>query len=157
LWGVKWKLVAQFLPYFGLLIFTQTLFSTIGHLLILNEKERAFMVAGWISAALMIIGIVAGAFISLIAIAQFYALAYITLVLIFNVLYLYIKVLNFKVKDVLLFWGPKITLSILLWLTIFMNLNMLKLVVLFFMVLHIIYSARREFKLILIKFKLIRE
>ena len=45
LWGAKWLKVADFLPYFGLLIYTQTLLSTVGQLLVLQGKEKEFLIS----------------------------------------------------------------------------------------------------------------
>lgn len=146
LWGMRWKQVAEFLPYFGLLIFTQTLLSTVGQLLILEGKEREFMISGWICAVFMLMGIVGGAFISLIGIAQFYSLAYISLVLLFNIIYIYIKALKFNVTDVLRFWIPKIIISIALWISIFFKLFMGKIILLIVLLLYILYNTRKEFK-----------
>jgi len=146
LWGVKWIKVAQFLPYFGLLIYTQTLLSTVGQLLILQGKEREYMISGWVSAFFLVAGIVLGATISLVAVAQYYALSFLLAVLTFNVLYIYIKTLAFKLNDVLWFWLPKILLSVLLWLTIFFNMMIMKFLILIILFLCILLENRKEVK-----------
>ncbi|MEZ5082516.1 MAG: oligosaccharide flippase family protein [Bacteroidales bacterium] len=46
LWGENWMLVADLLPYFGILIMFQTLISTTGHIYLLLEHERRFMLIG---------------------------------------------------------------------------------------------------------------
>ena len=50
LWGENWILVADLLPYFGILIIFQTLVSTTGHIFILLEREKTFMHIGVVSA-----------------------------------------------------------------------------------------------------------
>lgn len=153
LWGTKWLQVAAFLPYFGLLIFTQTMLSSVGQLLILKEKEKTFMISGWVSALFMVGGIVFGATISLIGIAQCYALSYISLVLVFNVCYVYINALKFNVKSVLLFWVPKIVLSLLLWGAIFFNMFLMKVALLSVLLCIILFEGRDEISKILFKKK----
>jgi teichuronic acid exporter len=153
LWGNKWLEVAEFLPYFGLLIFTQTMLSTVGQLLILTGKERAFMISGWVGAVFLVGGIVFGATVSLVGIAQFYALGYLLLVLIFNVVYVYIKTLKFNVSNILVFWLPKIVLSLILWLAIFFNINVLKLLTLFVLFLSILFESRKEISTVILKVK----
>ncbi|MCO5948251.1 lipopolysaccharide biosynthesis protein [Mucilaginibacter flavidus] len=150
LWGVKWIKVAQFLPYFGLLIYTQTLLSTVGQLLILQGKERQYMISGWVSAFFLVGGIIFGSTISLIAVAQYYALSFLLAVLTFNMFYSYIKTLNFKTPAVLWFWAPKIFLSILLWTAIFFNISIIKFAVLIALFLSILFESRTEIKKLII-------
>jgi O-antigen/teichoic acid export membrane protein/glycosyltransferase involved in cell wall biosynthesis len=126
LWGKSWAQVADLLPYFGLLIFTQALLSTSGHLLILYKKEKAFMICGWITAVFLISFIIFGATISLEGIAQFYSLSYIVFVLLLNVFYIYIKTLGLNKKRVLTFWLPKVGLSLLLWCCLYFRLEYLQ-------------------------------
>jgi len=101
LWGKNWLQVAVLLPYFGLLIFTQTLSSTCGSLLILYKKEREFMISGWVGAFFLISAIVIGAFISLKAIAQFYSISFFLFVLSFTVYYTFVYSLKFNKARVL--------------------------------------------------------
>jgi len=154
LWGNKWKEVAIFLPYFGLLIFTQTLLSTVGQLLILDEKESEFMISGWVGSAFLVAGIIIGAFISLIGVAQFYSLSYI-FVLIFNIIFLYIRTLKFNVRTTLGFWIPKIAFSFVLWIAIFFKMELLKMASVVLICIYIIFVSRKEIKLILSKASLI--
>ena len=126
LWGKNWVHVSELLPYFGLLIFTQSLLSTSGHLLILYKKERAFMISGWITALFLISFIVLGATISLEAIAQFYSLSYIVFIILLNVFYIYIKSLGLNKRRVYAFWLPKVVLSLLLWLCLYFRLDYLR-------------------------------
>ncbi len=126
LWGKNWIHVSELLPYFGLLIFTQSLLSTSGHLLILYKKERAFMISGWISALFLISFIIFGATISLEAIAQFYSLSFIVFVLLLNVFYIYIKNLGFNKRRVYAFWLPKMAFSLLIWLGLYFRQDYLR-------------------------------
>lgn len=144
LWGPNWLLVAELLPYFGLLIFTQTLLSTVGQLLILEGKERAFMISGWISAVFLVSSIIFGATFSLVKIAQFYSLAYILLVLNFNVFYVYIYILKFKKGPALLFWLTRVSFSTLIWFAIYFNLFPAKIVLLALLLAYLLFDSRNE-------------
>ena len=119
LWGKNWIGVSYLLPYFGLLMLTQTLLSTAGNILLLEHKERNMMVGGWISSAFMMGGIVLGSLFSIVKIAAFYSLFYILLVLPFNMVYLYYKTLGHSISLMLKFWMPKILVSLLMWMAIY--------------------------------------
>ncbi|MEP6611064.1 MAG: oligosaccharide flippase family protein [Mucilaginibacter sp.] len=153
LWGNNWIKVAEFLPYFGLLIYTQTLLSTVGSLLILQGKEREFMISGWIGAVFLIGGIVFGATISLLSIAKFYALSFLVPVLLMNVTYIYIGALKFNKYNALMFWVPKMLISVALWGAICYNLPLLKLTMLIILLLYTLYEGRVEFITVIRKIK----
>lgn len=119
LWGQNWIGVADLLPYFGLLVMTQTLLSTSGSILVLEGKEKQLMISGWVSAAFMVSGIMLGALISIKGIAEFYSLFYLLGVLPFNVYYVYLVHLKHATMNVLVFWVPKIILSVIIWYFIY--------------------------------------
>ena len=54
--------------------------STTGHVFILLEEERRFMILGVVSALLMVLAIVAGAFYSMMMVAIAYAFSYMVLI-----------------------------------------------------------------------------
>ena len=114
MWGSNWMGVADLLPFFGIVILMQTILSPVGNIYVLYEKERILFIIGGISAALLIAAIIAGAFFSIKHIACLYALSNI----IFNVplnMYLgFIRALQFKIKEVHIFWLPKVVLSLFL-------------------------------------------
>ena len=145
LWGNNWLKVAALLPYFGLLVMTQTLISTLGSIMVVQKEERSLMYAGWVGAAFMVIGIVFGATISLNGIAAFYSLAYILLVLPFNVIYIIKSKLRF-ISSLYIFWLPKIILSIIMWLAIYNNLHWLLISGLLIWVALTFANARIEIK-----------
>lgn len=144
LWGEAWMGVAKFLPYFGLLLLSQSLLSTVGNILVLIKREEILRISGWISAAVIVSSIAYGASISLIAIAQIYSLAFIALVLPFHLFYVYIKVLKFSPRLMFQFWGPNILFSLALWFTCFYHAELLRLAILaaFFTVMA--FNARLE-------------
>jgi O-antigen/teichoic acid export membrane protein len=146
LWGRDWARVADLLPYFGLLIFTQSLLSTSGHLLILYKKERAFMISGWISAFFLIGFIVMGATVSLEAIAQMYSLAFIVFVLLLNIFYIYIKSLGLRKGRVYAFWLPKMAFTLLIWLCLYFRQDYLRNVGVAAFSIYVLLSSRQLLK-----------
>lgn len=126
LWGEKWHEVGDLLPYFGLLIFCQSMLSTVGNILVLVAEERALMICGLIGSVIMIASICVGSLFSVMAIAQLYSLVFIVIILPLNFVYIYIKTLKFNVKEISLFWIPFIVTSLVIWIGIFLQLPLLK-------------------------------
>lgn len=145
LWGEDWMAVAKLLPYFGLLVMTQTLMSTLGSILVVQGKERTLMYSGWINAIFMVSGIIAGSFFSITSIAAFYAIAYIGFVIPFNVIYVLAVQLKF-VTGIVGFWLPRLLLSFLMWVAIYNNYYNMLLAALICWVSLILWSARTELK-----------
>ncbi|MGN8071705.1 oligosaccharide flippase family protein [Mucilaginibacter sp. 22184] len=153
LWGKNWLQVAVLLPYFGLLIFTQTLSSTCGSLLILYKKEREFMISGWVGAFFLISAIVIGAFISLKAIAQFYSISFFLFVLSFTVYYTFVYSLKFNKARVWGFWMPKILFSTLIWLSLYFDVLLMKQVLLGLLTAYLFFDCRKEIGKIILLIK----
>jgi len=114
MWGENWMRVADILPYFGVMIFIQTLLATLGNIYVLHEKEKTLFYIGISAAVVMISAIVAGAFFSMVHIACFYALSNILFNVPANMYFGFIKALKFSVKEVLVFWLPKLILTLAL-------------------------------------------
>lgn len=144
LWGEAWLGVAEFLPYFGLLLLSQSLLSTVGNILVLVKREEVLRISGWISAAIIVSAIAAGASVSLIAIAQYYSLAFIVLVLPMQLFYVYIHTLKFPAKTMLAFWGPNILFSLALWFTVYFQLELPRLILLIAFFITMVFNAREE-------------
>jgi O-antigen/teichoic acid export membrane protein len=144
LWGSAWMGVAKLLPFFGLLLLSQSLLSTVGNILVLVKKEEVLRISGWLSALAIITGIVFGSTISLLAIAQFYSLSFILLVLPLNLFYVYVHTLKYPMRTMLLFWGPKILCSAGLWLTCFYNMEILRVVLLVVFLMSMLWNSRSD-------------
>jgi O-antigen/teichoic acid export membrane protein len=144
MWGSQWMMVTDLLPYFGLLILTQTLFSTIGSILVIERKEKALMYSGLVGAVCVILGIIYGIFISLTAVAAFYALSYIVLVLPFTLFYIMKRVLRFKEPVRLLL--PQLILSLLIWLCLYFQQDELLVASLILWLINIIVNSLPELK-----------
>ncbi len=146
LWGKDWMAVSNLLPYFGLLLFSQSLLSTTGNILVLLEKEPVMRLSGWFSAVATIGGIVYGACHSLTAIAQFYSLAFIIVVLPFNLFYLFIGALRFNKKEMLWFWVPIIVASATVWAGCFFESERGKLAGVLLLFLPVLQHVRTEMR-----------
>lgn len=144
LWGQSWIAVAGLLPYFGLLIFGQSLLSTTGNVLVLLNKERNLMIGGWVGAFFTIAGISIGAFYSVKGIAQFYSLFFIIFVLPFNAIYIFKNALAFNLRQLLIFWPPIILISVGIWLSCYFEHTAAKLTLLLIMFGYLTISSRRE-------------
>ena len=143
LWGESWMGVATLLPYFGLLVLTQTLTSTLGSFLIVQNEEKALMFTGWISSFFMVGGIVVGSFFSLQSIAAFYSLAYLVLALPFSVIYVFVLRLKFT-KGITEFWMTRIFLSFIIWLAIYKEIYFLLLISIILWIILVFWNARNE-------------
>lgn len=146
LWGATWFKVSKLLPYFGILILTQSLLSTTGSILVLQGKEKTLMYSGWVGAVLLIAGIVIGSMYSLEAIAQLYSLFFISLVLPFNIYYVFFKNLGFSAKQLLYFWLPIVALSLLSWVACYFENSAWKTLFVAFFCINTIYSSRCEIR-----------
>lgn len=126
LWGPSWAMVAQYLPYFGLLILTQPLLSTIGNFLVLQGKDKTLMYSGWITSVFIVGSILFGAMFSMMAMVQAYSLCFLLFVLPYNIFFVYYRVLGFNAGVLFRFWFPVLGLSIGIWLGCFLDLQLLK-------------------------------
>lgn len=144
LWGENWIGVAQFLPYFGLLLLSQSLLSTVGNILVLVKREEVLRISGWVSAAVIVSSIAYGASISLVAIAQFYSLGFIVIVLPVHLFYVYINTLKFPARTMFLFWGPNILFSLAIWFTCVYDAELIRILLLLGFFTVMLFNAREE-------------
>ncbi|RYG05205.1 MAG: hypothetical protein EOO02_04305 [Chitinophagaceae bacterium] len=144
LWGNDWIKVAELLPYFGLLILAQNLLSTIGPVLVLEGAEKKFFVMGCVNAVFLVGAILYGATISITAIAQFYTLSYLLLAIPFTIVYAYIGTMKYHVKNTLIFWIPRILISLFVWIAIYFNSMMYQVIGLAVLVAYLLFEGRNE-------------
>lgn len=145
LWGKNWFELIDILPFFGLLVLTQTLTSTLGSVMIMEKKEKSMMYAGWIGGIFMVGGIIYGSTISLKAIAAFYALSYIGLVFPFYIFYIIKHKLNYT-NNLWRFWILKLLLSIILWICIYEKFSNGLIITLTVWILAVILDVKVELK-----------
>ncbi len=144
LWGDNWLEVADYLPYFGLLILSQTLISTTGNIFILFRKERVLMYVGVVSAAIMVGAIVLGSLFSVIDIARFYTLSYLTIIIPINLVFGFGKTFGFKPSHVINFWAPKILLSLLMLFGTWTDRYFISVISILVYGVHILYFQRND-------------
>ncbi|MCF8369849.1 MAG: lipopolysaccharide biosynthesis protein [Bacteroidales bacterium] len=144
LWGENWMLVADLLPYFGVLIMFQTLISTTGHIYLLLEHERRFMLIGVGSAILMVIAIVIGSFYSMKAVAISYAFCYMLLIVPLHIYVGFYKTFKFKFSFIWKFWFPKIIFGIAMMFAVFYELQTWLYIILPAYLIHLLYNQRTE-------------
>jgi O-antigen/teichoic acid export membrane protein len=121
LWSQTWIQVAEFLPYIGILILTQTLNSTTGNIFILYGKENMLMRIS-IPTNIIIVGAIAfGSLFSVVHVLRYYTLAFIIIDLPFVCYYGFKKSFGYETKNILLFWIPKIVLSTLMVFSVWHN------------------------------------
>jgi O-antigen/teichoic acid export membrane protein len=145
LWGESWLQVAELLPFFGLLIFFQTLLSTTGHIYILIEKEKVFMQMGVISAILMVISIVIGAFYSIKMIAVCYTVGFMIVVVPYYLYYGFYKTFRFQPKQLVKFWIPKILIGIGILCTVILRQSYLTYGLVILFGIHLAWFQRKDF------------
>ena len=160
LWGENWIQVADLLPYFGLLIFFQTMISTTGHIYILLERERTFMIVGVISAALMVAAIITGAFFSMEMVVVLYSSVYMLIIVPYHLYIGFVKTFGFDWSYIIRFWVPKLLIGAGLLISIYfydyinqveINLNKqldlsfaLQIALVTTFLIHLIYFQRNE-------------
>jgi len=144
LWSEKWIQVAGLLPYIGVLILTQTLNSTTGNIFILYHKERLLFRMGIFINLILIAAIAAGAFYSYIHVLRFYALAFILINLPVVMHYGFRIAFGFKLKEILSFWIPKIALSFLLIISIWIDNRPASFVLSLVYLIHLLIRQRED-------------
>ena len=138
MWGEDWILVADFLPYFGLLVLLQTLLSTVGNIYIIYDQEKMLFRIGGITAVVMIAAIISGAMFSAIHVARFYALSYILFTVPLNLVVGFVKTIKFDPKKVARFWGPKMLLFLGIFVSIWADNIIVTSLLLFLYMFHIL-------------------
>lgn len=146
MWGENWMGVADLLPFFGVIIFMQTLLSPVGNIYVLYQKEKTLFTIGGLSAIVMIIAIVAGAFFSMKHIACFYALSNILFNVPLNIYLGFHKALNFRIKELMVFWLPKMALSLGLVSAIWYDITIIGWVLILLYLLHILFLQQKDLR-----------
>jgi len=144
LWGADWMMVAELLPYFGLLIFFQTMISTTGHMFILLEKEKLFMQVGIVTSVLMVAAIAWGALYSMVMVAVAYTFCFMIVIVPINIYFGFIKAFGYPWKFILSFWLPKIIIGIAILVTIYLSIILWQVIFMALLLVHILYYQRND-------------
>jgi O-antigen/teichoic acid export membrane protein len=115
LWGADWESVHIFLPYIGILVCSQVVYSNAGYMFILFEEEKRFFRLGLWSSVSLVSGIAIGAAFSPLAVMIGYCAAYLCIVLPLYAYQGYSKAFGYPAGFILKFWAPKIACSLLLF------------------------------------------
>ena len=146
LWGENWMMVADLLPYFGILIIFQTLISTTGHIYILLEKEKTFMYVGVASAIILVSAIVIGSLYSVVVIAIIYTFSYIAFIVPIQLYVGFYRTYGFSLKYLLKFWVPKLVIGFMLVISILFEQRLMLFGLLSIYLIHILYFQRNDLK-----------
>ncbi len=146
LWGENWIQVAEYLPYFGILIIFQTLIWVTGQMYLLLEKEKTLMYIGVVSAIILVLSIIGGAFFSVKAIAISYTAGYMLIIIPVNLYFGFMKTFGYPFSHIVKFWLPKLTIGIALLIAlIWGNIYWVAGLMLLFAI-HLIYFQRHDLK-----------
>lgn len=158
LWGDNWIPVAELLPYFGILIIFQTLIGTSGHIYILLEREKTFMQIGVVSAIILVISIIIGAFYSVKIIAISYTLGFMLIIVPVNLYFGFIKTFGFPISNIMKFWVPKVFIGILVLIAQLFNQDIWIYSLMILYGIHLTYFQRNDLKrlkqMLMVKFGL---
>ena len=144
LWGEKWFAASEFLPYFGILVLTQTIISTTGNFFILLNKERAMFWIGISVALFLVLCIAIGAFFSVLDVARFYVLGYLAVVVPIIIFFSFMRSFGYSWQFVFTFWGPKLLLSLLLLASIWKGEYFITIALMFAYLLHLLIEQRTK-------------
>jgi O-antigen/teichoic acid export membrane protein len=115
--GNKWVNVTPFLPYVGILIFSQCPSNILGNVFLLSNKEKYLTRVALMNTFFTATGIIIGLFTSFLAVIKFYTLFYVFLSLPLTVYITYHIVLKNAINSFMKYWILKITV---IWVVFFM-------------------------------------
>ena len=144
LWGNDWMLVADYLPFFGLLIMIQTLLISNGQIFLLLEKEKTFMYLGLIDSVVRILAMVIGAFFSVKGIVIGRLISFLFILVPMSVYFAFVKSFGYSWSFILKFWMPKIILSLFIFFFILLNYQILLYISTGLYLTHIILYQKNE-------------
>jgi PST family polysaccharide transporter len=144
LWSDTWIEVAKLLPYIGILILTQTLDSTTGNIFILYKKENTLMKIGIPTNMVIIAAIALGSFFSVIHVLRFYAIVSIVFDKPFVLYYGFKKSFGISTKVILDFWIPKLVLSILMIVSVWLDYKWLTAGLLTLYFVHLVINQKED-------------
>lgn len=144
LWSETWILVAELLPYIGVLILTQTLNSTTGNIFILYGKEKMLFRLGLPTNIIMIAAIATGALFSYVHVLRFYALSFTLINLPLVMYYGFKRSFGYETREILSFWTLKILLSALLIFSIWLEYRWVTPGLVLLYLVHLIIRQRQD-------------
>ncbi|MFW5700073.1 MAG: hypothetical protein ACOCWM_00150, partial [Cyclobacteriaceae bacterium] len=110
----------------------------------LFHKEKVLMYVGMVSAAIMVAAIFLGSLYSVIDIARFYTLSYLTMIIPINLVFGFGKTFGFKPAHVINFWAPKIILSLMILFAVWTDRYFISVISILIYLAHILYFQRND-------------
>ena len=144
LWSETWIKVAALLPYVGILILTQTLNSTTGNIFILLGKEKTLFRIGIPTSIAIILAIIGGAFISYVHVLIFYTIAIVCVDIPFVLYYGFKKTFGFSNKVILSFWIPKLGLSTVMIMSVWLDYLWITVLAAVIYLIHLLIKQRDD-------------
>jgi teichuronic acid exporter len=144
LWSETWIKVAEFLPFIGILILTQTLNSTTGNIFILYGKENVLMRISIPTNIMIVAAIVTGIFFSVKHVLIFYTLAFILTDVPFVLYYGFKKSFGYGTREILMFWIPKLLLSTLMVFSVWFSFQWVTVILMALYLAHLIANQRDD-------------
>jgi teichuronic acid exporter len=134
LWGKDWLGVADYLPYIGALIPMQTLQIAAMDLYLIENREKAYLTLGVPLSLILVLGIAVGTIFSPLYILRFYAISFICIQVPLSLYFGHYRILKFTPRQLIIFWLPKVILTIGLIFSIWFGNTLTNSVILFFFI-----------------------
>lgn len=139
-WGENWFEVSSYLPYFGVLIYTQSIITVFSNLFIVYEKEKQFAFFSTISSIIAILTILVGAYFSMFIMILFYTLGSVLIIFPFFVFGGLFIVLKFSIRPFLMMLLPKVISFLVIIFAVFFNQYLIKIISIIFLGLIIAFD-----------------
>jgi O-antigen/teichoic acid export membrane protein len=144
LWGPNWLEVAQYLPFFGLVIFSNATKSNYETLFKLYYREGLLFKFGIFNSSLNVISIIIGSYYSALMIAQLLAFSQLFIVLPIAIFYVFGKQMGFKGTTLLSFFLPRLLLLCGTWIAVVLNYHWLTIILISLYFLFMIFIQRKD-------------
>lgn len=119
LWGSQWLEVAEYLPYFGVLLTLQTTTALLGNIFILKNQEKRLLKINMYVSVISISCFLVGAMYSLEIMILAYAISYSIVIVPLFIYHAFYIVMGLSPKKIVKFWFHKIVFSIAVCITVY--------------------------------------
>ena len=128
LWGPDWLVVADYLPYFGLAIFSQASISNTETLYKIYYRDLLLFKIGMFRSVIIVLFIIAGSLFSALMVARMVALVQIIAIIPVTVFYSFGREMGFKYNLLIRLYLPRVLLFSGLFITIWMEIRLLTII-----------------------------
>jgi O-antigen/teichoic acid export membrane protein len=144
LWGPDWMVVADYLPYFGLAIFSQACISNTETLYKIYYRDMLLFKIGIFRSVVIVLFIIAGSFYSSLMIARMVALAQIAMIIPVTVFYSFGSALNVSIPLLVRLYIPRIILFSGIFISSWMGLRWLTIIQTLLYLAFLLFIQRNE-------------